>query len=97
MTSEKLNKDWSDARVSAIRADRLVGHGSCSMIDECMGDAELIGELNDARIHAPKSAVKWARNAQRLWLENGLNQREGNDDDPQLLEYNAFEKEMRKS
>ncbi len=83
----------ADARVEAIRKDKLVGHGSCSSIDECMSDAELIKTLDECEIKTVKTALKFAYDHEELWLEQGLNQRWGDDDDPQLANYDNFKKQ----
>lgn len=76
--------------VAAVREDRLVGRGSCSEIDECYSDEEL-GEMLVAHgAEDEESAVRIARDSQEDFLEEGLNQRWGEDDDPQLVEYNEF-------
>jgi hypothetical protein len=77
----------SDPRVEAIRANPLVGRGSCSRIDECMSDDEVLEHVKDLDVD---KAVVWALDDEELWLEQGLNQRWGEDDDPQLLTYNDF-------
>ncbi len=82
----------NDNRVKAIRADLRVGRGSCSSIDECWEDQELIEAMNEAHVETETEAVHWALQQQRAFLEEGLNQRWGDDDDPQLLEYEAFVK-----
>lgn len=79
-----------DARVKAIRNDEKVGRGSCSSVDECMTDSEIIAALNEAKITTIAAAIKWARKEQSMFLEQGLNQRWGEDDDPQLLDYKEF-------
>jgi hypothetical protein len=56
-----------DFRVAAIRADRKVGRGTCSWIDECLSDAELAAELDKAGKRSPDAAVKWARAAHKVW------------------------------
>jgi len=83
-----------DERVKAIRNDALVGRGTCSSIDECYDDSELAQQLDDYSIHTPAAAVKWARESEGLWLEQGLNQRWGEDDDPQLLAYNEWQEAL---
>lgn len=50
-----------DARVKAVRADEKVGNGSCSWIDECMSDEELIAWLDERGAKTPAAAVKAAR------------------------------------
>lgn len=56
-----------DPRVAAIRADKIVGRGTCTTIDEATTDAELAQDLDDAGI-GPKStvrAIRWARAVER--------------------------------
>jgi hypothetical protein len=55
-----------DARVEAIRNDPSIGEGSCSSVDECMTDAELIDELNREGITDPKDAVTHFRASEGL-------------------------------
>lgn len=80
----------TDERVKAIREDDLVGEGSCSVIDECWSDTELIETLNAQKISTPEAAVQWAISQEGGHLEQGLNQRWGEDEDPQLKAYQEF-------
>lgn len=80
-----------DAMVAAIRGDKLVGRGTCSSIDECMDDADLRRELAMDGCPTVEAALKWARKHEGLFLEQGLNQRWGEDNDPQLKAYREFE------
>jgi hypothetical protein len=52
-----------------IAADRRVGRGSCSVIDECYTDAELAEELGKAGCTTVMAAVRRARKQDRLWRE----------------------------
>lgn len=79
-----------DPRVEAIRNDERVGRGSCTTIDEAMTDDEIIAELDESGIKTPKAAVKWAHDMEGLQREKALNQRWGDDDDPQLKSYNEW-------
>lgn len=56
----------TDPRITAIRADDLIGLGSCSYIDECYTDEELLAELDEAGIKSPASAVKFFRKAHEI-------------------------------
>lgn len=85
----------TDKRVLAIRADKLVGRGTCSAVDECMSDSELTAMLDECGITTVKNAVKFARDHEQIHLEQGLNARWGEDDDPQLTDYRDF-KDRRK-
>jgi hypothetical protein len=51
----------ADKRVVAIRKHPKVGVGSCSVIDECYTNVELVEKLNDEGITTVKAAVKYAR------------------------------------
>jgi hypothetical protein len=73
-----------DQRIAAIRANEMVGHGSCTSIDECYSDDELIVELDADGITAPSEAVKWAIELEGLRIENATNYRWGEDDDPEI-------------
>ncbi len=63
-----------DPRITAIRADELIGRGSCSMVDECMDagilfDAWVLEQINPS----PREAVQWAREQHIFDLEMALN------------------------
>lgn len=55
--------------VAAIRADRLVGRGTCSPIDETYEDSELLEEMAADGVITAKQAVAWARRIHRLLAE----------------------------
>ena len=78
-----------DPRVILIRADIAVGSGSCTNVDECYSDEELVEELDLEKIDLA-GAVEWARELAGLWLEKGLEQRWGDDCDSQLTAYKEF-------
>ena len=78
------------AMVAAIRADKLVGRGTCSRIDECLEDADIRRELALAGCATVRDALAWAREDEALFLEQGLNQRWGEDDDGQLAAWRRF-------
>lgn len=81
-----------DPRVLAIRADKLVGHGSCTSVDECMDSKHLVKALAEEGITDPIAAVAWAREHERLYLERACDHRWGDDNDPELVilrEFNA--------
>lgn len=78
-------------RVEAIRADPAVGRGSCSHADECYSDAELIEALTEAGVKTPYAAVAWAREMEGLQMEQALNQRWGEDTDPQVGMYKEWQ------
>ena len=84
-----------DDRVLAIRDCPVVGRGSCSSIDECYDDSDLIKMLNEDNIESKKAAKNWALDHESLWLEQGLNCRWGDDDDSQLLIWNDFKAKVK--
>lgn len=79
-----------DPRVLAIHDDELVGEGTCSSIDECFDADDLIRQLDEDGITAPSAAVKWARDSEQLWLEQGTNASWGDADCPLVAAYRAF-------
>ena len=83
--------------IRAIREDTKVGRGTCSMIDECMDDKDLIRELTEGEVKTPEAALKWAYEMEGLYWEQGLNQRWGEDDDEQLLMYNEWQEKLNES
>lgn len=83
-----------DPRVEAIRTDSLVGEGSCASIDECFEDDELVELLDLASVKTPLEAVKWARKNEGLSVEQGLNARWGEDDDPQLKAHEEWKQKL---
>jgi hypothetical protein len=77
--------------VEAIRSDKLVGRGTCSSIDECFDDADIIRALQESGINTIDGALTWAREQEGLFMEQGLNARWGEDSDPQLGEWQAWQ------
>jgi len=59
-------------------------------VDECWDDKEIVEFLDDNDIHTESEAIKWALEQEGLFLEQGLNQRWGEDDDPQLIAWNEW-------
>lgn len=51
--------------IEAVRSDKLVGRGTCSVIDECYTDEELLEVIAGARSEA--GAVRKARARHNLW------------------------------
>ena len=81
-------------RVNAIREDAVVGSHSCSSVNECLTDSELLELLNEDGIESESDAVSWARDKELLYLEAALNTRWGEDGDPQLNEYLSFKQSI---
>ena len=80
----------SDPRVEAIRACPIVGKGSCSFFNEATGDQMLIAMLNDNGCATVEVSLKWARDDEEMMLECALDQRFGEDSDPQLIAWNKW-------
>lgn len=60
--------------VEAVRKDSVVGRDTCSCIDECMTDEELIEEIKDLRkvgifIFSGSEAVQHFRKQHEAYLE----------------------------
>lgn len=52
--------------VAAVRADDEVGRGSCSSIDECLTDEELLEMLRQRGADSPGAAVKIAKEHEEI-------------------------------
>ena len=84
MNAEAREREIMDERVKAIRENELVGKGSCSIVDECMSDDEIIVELDQWEITDPQEAVNHYIDMEGLQVDAGLNARSGEDDDTGL-------------
>ncbi len=78
--------------IDAIRRDSVVGRGSCSTIDECFSDEEL-AELVEA-CEDVAAAVSLARRREGESADRALDQRWGDDDDPQLEMKREFDRRL---
>jgi hypothetical protein len=78
--------------IQAIRADKAVGRGSCSSIDECWDEKQLIENLVRANITTAEAAVTWAREVEQQFLDRASDCRWGEDDDPELAILREFKK-----
>lgn len=47
-----------DPRLIAIRRDPMVGHDTCSVVDECYTDGEILAMLDEREIDSPAEAVR---------------------------------------
>lgn len=83
----------TDPRILAIRKHPQVGEGTCASVDECYSDADLSAILDQEGISTPEAAVALAMQMEEVWLEQGLNQRYGDDDDPQLKQWKDWMQE----
>lgn len=77
----------TDPRIVAVRADSLVGRGSCTTIDEAMEHVELLDALDGVDfsgtpVQTPEGAVKWAYDYEGLRREQGTNASSGEPDCP---------------
>ena len=80
----------NDPRVTAIRSNPRVGRGSCTSIDECYSDSELIEDLNEDGVETPEAAVTWALKSEGLWREQALNASSGEEDCPLIESFNDW-------
>lgn len=76
--------------IDAVRNDPRVGSGSCTTVDECLEDSELWEIIKSANTEA--EAVRLAHDFEGLKVEQALNARWGEDDDPQLAAYREWHK-----
>lgn len=74
MTNEEL--------VQIIRSDSRVGRGTCTTIDECYDDADLVRDFGHLTTRREILKAVYAREG--LAMERMLNQRWGDDDDAEL-------------
>ena len=80
-----------DAMVKAIRENSLIGATTCSCVNECYSDEEILTELRECKITTSLGAVEWAITIESLFQEQSLNYREGSDADPELEIYNEWQ------
>ena len=55
--------------IEEIRKDEIVGEGTCSYVDECWGDDDIIQSLKEERIKTAEEAVAYFRWIEGLWKE----------------------------
>lgn len=55
------------AGIAAIRKDKIVGSGTCSVIDEAFTDDELREGMAEDGVVTAKQALAWARRIHRCW------------------------------
>jgi len=80
----------ANPRVMAVRSHKLVGRGSCTSIDECYDDYELLIALNNDGADTEEKSIKWALDSEGLWKEQALNCRWGEDNDPELEDFREW-------
>jgi hypothetical protein len=64
-----LNARQRDAIIKRVRADKLIGIGTCSSIDECMTDEEVIEYCERLGISGACMAVAELRRKEALYRE----------------------------
>jgi hypothetical protein len=57
------------AMLEAIRNDPKIGRGSCSMVDECMEDEEILEELRRAGATTPEEALREMKGSENVWRD----------------------------
>ncbi len=80
------------ALVAAVRNHPLVGNGTCTSVSECLDDRDLLDFFRREGVTTEKAAVKWAVDYEDMWIEQNLNARWGDDDDPQMQMHREWEK-----
>lgn len=80
-----------DPRVVAVREDKLVGKGTCSAIDECWTDDNLVEQFDEDGIVTPKQAVEWCFEYEDLHMEQAPNQSSGEPDCPAMAVWNEWQ------
>ena len=66
-----------DSRVKIIRDSKYVGRGSCSTVDECYSDNDLINKFDCEGIKSADEALELALEIEGLTLADTLNTKEG--------------------
>ena len=80
----------TEAMMEAVRSHPKIGRGSCSTIDECFSDKELIEALQENGCKTEAEAVNFALEYEGLRIEQATNCRWGEDNDPELTAYNQW-------
>lgn len=68
--------------VSVIRNDKNVGSGTCSTLDECFDDAELVAKFG--HLDSELAVIRAAYEHEDRQIGRMLDQRFGSDDDAEL-------------
>ena len=67
MEAERTQEE--KAMLEAIRSDDQIGRGSCSMVDECMEDGEILEELRRAGATTPEEALREMKGSENVWRD----------------------------
>ena len=90
MAENTSTVEMKDLRVVAIRQHPRVGRGSCTVIDECYSDGELIEALDAQCIETVELAVLWSMHREETVLYDSAEKRWGEDNDSQLLRLESW-------
>jgi hypothetical protein len=77
LCTELLKLECVKAVIAAVRADKIVGAGSCSAIDEAHDDEEIVDEYileklsTTGRCPTPAQVVAAARRDHKIWTSHG--------------------------
>lgn len=55
--------------IDAIRNDPKIGRGTCSMVDECMTDEEILEELRERGATTSADAIRAMKGDENAWRE----------------------------
>tara|TARA_B100000131_G_C18002697_1_gene567152 strand:+ start:381 stop:698 length:318 start_codon:yes stop_codon:yes gene_type:complete len=81
----------ADPRVIIIRKDKNLGSGSCTSIDECWSDSEILEFLDENKITTTKEALSWAYEQEGFRREAGLNASSGDENCHLVASYNEWQ------
>tara|TARA_R110000823_G_C15697833_1_gene476114 strand:- start:264 stop:551 length:288 start_codon:yes stop_codon:yes gene_type:complete len=81
-----------DARIKAVRDNKLVGRGTCTYANECFSDEELLAEITCSKgpDFTEKDAIDWCIWLQDLKMDQMLGCRFGDDSDDELNVYREW-------
>tara|TARA_R110000824_G_scaffold103508_1_gene245954 strand:+ start:132 stop:377 length:246 start_codon:yes stop_codon:yes gene_type:complete len=69
-------------RVRAIREHKRVGRGSCTYVDECWSDKDILAFLDKDGVTTAQGAVDWAIDSEGLIRDQGASCTSGEKDCP---------------
>ncbi len=86
-----MNEQEIIKAVEATRNNKLVGRGSCSLVDNCLNDRELGEHFKLLELGTVEEAVQWCVDYEESTLEQALNARWGEDSDPELIAWRNWQ------
>lgn len=86
-----MNEQEIIKAVEATRNHKLVGRGSCSIVDNCLNDRELGEHFKLLELGTVEEAVQWCVDYEESTLEQALNSRWGEDSDPELIAWRNWQ------